>query len=184
MVIVDQDVVCAAWRGHKVVWFQNDGSASFPAGEQLITDVLSYPKYIFASDLDNDGDQDLLCASEGNEDISWFSNNGAGSFGSKTVIASSVSGALHVFAADLDNDGDKDVLSAGYYETSIQWYQSNLLKPACVGSAISFDEIADDAVSWTWSSSDPGDISYAPDHLSQSPTNKWHRRWRYHYGYS
>jgi hypothetical protein len=165
-----QDVVCAAWRGHKVVWFQNDGSASFPAGEQLITDVLSYPKYIFASDLDNDGDQDLLCASEGNEDISWFSNNGAGSFGSKTVIASSVSGALHTFAADLDNDGDKDVLSAGYYETSIQWYQSNLLKPACVGSAISFDEIADDAVSWTWSSSDPGDISYAPDHLSKSPT--------------
>jgi hypothetical protein len=165
-----QDVVCAAWRGHKVVWFQNDGSASFPAGEQLITDVLSYPKYIFASDLDNDGDQDLLCASEGNEDISWFSNNGAGSFGSKTVIASSVSGALHVFAADLDNDGDKDVLSAGYYETSIQWYQSNLLKPACEGSAINFNEVAGDATSWTWSSSDPGDISYAPDHLSKSPT--------------
>jgi hypothetical protein len=165
-----QDVVCAASRGDKVVWFQNDGSASFPTGEQLISDAISYPRNIFASDLDNDGDQDVLCASEGDSKISWFTNNGTGSFGSINVISSAINGALHTFAADLDNDGDKDVLSAGYSETSIQWYQSNLLKPACVGSAISFDEIADDAVSWTWSSSDPGDISYAPDHLSKSPT--------------
>jgi hypothetical protein len=165
-----QDVVCAASRGDKVVWFQNDGSASFPTGEQLISDAISYPRNIFASDLDNDGDQDVLCASEGDTKISWFTNNGTGSFGSINVISSAIDGALHTFAADLDNDGDKDVLSAGYSETSIQWYQSNLLKPACVGSAISFDEIAGDAGSWTWSSSDPVDISYAPDHLSKSPT--------------
>jgi hypothetical protein len=165
-----QDVVCAASRGDKVVWFQNDGSASFPTGEQLISDAISYPRNIFASDLDNDGDQDVLCASEGDSKISWFTNNGTGSFGSINVISSAIDGALHTFAADLDNDGDKDVLSAGYSETSIQWYQSNLLKPACVGSAISFDEIAGDAGSWTWSSSDPVDISYAPDNLSKSPT--------------
>jgi hypothetical protein len=164
-----QDVVCAAWRGHKVVWFQNDGSASFPTGEQLISDAISYPRNIFASDLDNDGDQDVLCASEGDSKISWFTNNGTGSFGSINVISSAIDGALHTFAADLDNDGDKDVLSAGYYETSIQWYQSNLLKPACEGSAINFNEVAGDATSWTWSSSDPVDISYVPDNLSQSP---------------
>ncbi|MBK9461508.1 MAG: VCBS repeat-containing protein [Sphingobacteriales bacterium] len=75
-----------------------------------------YPKSVYAADLDNDGDMDVLSASSGDDKIAWYENDGSGNFGTQQIITTDANGATSVYAADLDNDGDMDVLSASRYD--------------------------------------------------------------------
>ena len=70
---------------------------------------------VYAADIDNDGDMDVLSASINDSKIAWYENDGAAdpSFTART-ITTSADGARSVYAADMDNDGDIDVLSASY----------------------------------------------------------------------
>mgnify|MGYP000740037756 CR=1 FL=1 len=61
---------------------------------------------IFATDLDADGDADVLSASQADDKIAWYENLGGGSFGPQQVITTDADGALSVYATDLDGDGD------------------------------------------------------------------------------
>jgi len=91
-----------------------DAQAQF--SEQKV--IISYPSStdvpisVFSADLDGDGDMDVISASENDDKISWYANDGAGSFGAQQVISTSADGARSVYACDLDGDGDMDVLSA------------------------------------------------------------------------
>ena len=66
---------------------------------------------VFSIDVDGDGDIDLLSASQTDDSITWYENDGSQNFTAHT-IASDADGALGVHAVDLDGDGDIDVLSA------------------------------------------------------------------------
>ena len=70
---------------------------------------------VFAADVDNDGDIDVLSASLDDDKIVWYENDGASdpSFTARTITTSD-DGAISVYAVDIDNDGDMDVLSASY----------------------------------------------------------------------
>ena len=78
---------------------------------------------VFAIDVDNDGDQDVLTASQKDSRILCFKNGGGGFFGAPFVISSSADGARAVFAADLDGDGYADALSASVDDDKIAWYR-------------------------------------------------------------
>ena len=63
----DVDIISADDGTHKVGWHENDGSESFV--EHLITDLADGvyergPGYLSAADIDEDGDLDVLSASE------------------------------------------------------------------------------------------------------------------------
>ena len=75
---------------------------------------------VFAVDVDNDGDMDVLSASLEDKKIAWYENNGSQSFTAHTIATND--GAWSVYAADLDNDGDVDILASGY---TIKWYENN-----------------------------------------------------------
>ena len=81
---------------------------------------------IFLADLDGDGDMDILSASELDDTIAWYENDGASNPSwTKRVIATSADGAGSVFAADIDGDGDLDVASASINDDTIAWYKND-----------------------------------------------------------
>jgi hypothetical protein len=75
----------------------------------------------FATDLDGDGDADVLSAGYDDGRVAWYENLGAGNFGAQQVLIDDF-GATDVLAADLDRDGDPDVLAATW--DRISWCQN------------------------------------------------------------
>ncbi len=81
---------------------------------------------VFAADLDDDGDIDVLSAADLGQEISWYENSdGLGNFDVGQVINTTAGNARAVYAADLDGDGHVDVLSAsGFANGRISWHEN------------------------------------------------------------
>ena len=84
------------------------------------------PASLFASDMDGDGDMDVVTASRSNDTIAWLENDGAAvpSFTAHD-IATNADLALGVYVADMDGDGDMDVVSASAEDDTIAWYEND-----------------------------------------------------------
>ena len=109
----DMDVLSASINDSKIAWYENDGAADPSFTARTITTSADGARSVYAADIDNDGDMDVLSASYNDDKIAWYENDGAAdpSFTART-ITTSADGANSVYAADIDNDGDMDVLSA------------------------------------------------------------------------
>ncbi|MBW3077614.1 FG-GAP-like repeat-containing protein, partial [Prochlorococcus marinus] len=119
----DLDIVSASYLDDTIAWYENNGAAdpSFTAAN-IVTNA-DAANDVFLIDLDRDGDMDILSASELDDTIAWYENNGAANPSwNKIVIATSADGAGSVFAADIDGDGDLDVASASINDNTIAWY--------------------------------------------------------------
>ncbi len=79
---------------------------------------------VYSTDLDGDGDQDVLSASSNDDIIAWYENQGGGVFGGQNIISNQVDGASCVYSADLDGDGDQDVLSTSWNGDDVSWYEN------------------------------------------------------------
>ncbi len=84
-----------------------------PFTEHVISTAADGPSSVFATDVDGDGDTDVLSASYYDDKIAWYENDGGSppTF-TERVISSTADHAASVFATDVDGDGDTDVLSA------------------------------------------------------------------------
>ena len=104
-----KDVISASYWDHKFVWFENLGQGLFSLELTIRNQLDSIRNHcIYAVDLDEDGDVDILngIASVGNQ-ILWMENDGAANF---TEHAFSNTGTpWDIVASDLDYDGDVDV---------------------------------------------------------------------------
>ena len=126
----DMDVLSAEYGGNRLAWYENmDGNGSF-GSQQIIDANIIKPLVIYAADLDNDGDNDVLAPSapsalENDSLIVWYENtDGLGNFGPPQIIIETLVFAKSVFATDIDNDGDLDVLSASQNDSTIAWYEN------------------------------------------------------------
>jgi len=79
----------------------------------------------YASDLDGDGDIDVLSASENDDTVAWYENDGGGRFSIQKTITTDAHRAQSVRTADIDGDGDMDVLSASKFDNKIAWYEND-----------------------------------------------------------
>ena len=102
------------------VWYENlDGEGSFGPRQVISNTTDALPRSVFATDLDSDGDVDVLSGPDGK--LAWYRNlDGAGTFGPQQVIIDDY--ATSVFAADLDFDGDQDVLYSG--GNKVAWFDN------------------------------------------------------------
>ena len=119
------DVLFAASDDNKIGWYPNQGNGEF--GLQKIVNLTAQgATSVFATDLDGDHDNDILSASKKDNTIAWYENlDGAGNFGTTSIIWSSHSDPTEVHAADLDGDGDMDVLSASSGDHTVAWYKND-----------------------------------------------------------
>jgi hypothetical protein len=128
------DVLSVSEDLDKVSWYENDGNGNF--SDQKVINVpdpdgtlgddgnADAPQSVYAADLDGDGDEDVLSASENDDKIAWYENiNGEGSFSDQKVITTDASGAQSVHTGDIDGDEDQDVFAAGANE--ITWYEND-----------------------------------------------------------
>ena len=96
-----------------------------PEQHVIVQSETNRPTSVYAADLDGDGDLDVLSASDVDDKIAWYANDGSGQFGPQQVITTAVDYATCVYAADLDADGDLDVLSASSGDDKIAWYAND-----------------------------------------------------------
>ncbi|MEL7531994.1 MAG: cytochrome c [Bacteroidota bacterium] len=106
----DKDLIVCQF-GHligKFSWYEFNGREY---KEHIIKEVAGATK-VYVEDLDGDGDQDLVVQfAQGNEGISAFFNDGAGSFTEKRLLTlPSIMGSSDFEWLDLDGDGDKDIV--------------------------------------------------------------------------
>ena len=80
---------------------------------------------IQVADVDGDGDLDIISASEADDTIAWYINDGAKDpMWTAVDIATTADGAMNVDVGDIDGDGDLDIVSASIYDNTIAWYEN------------------------------------------------------------
>ncbi len=92
-------------------------SSTISSAENGATDV-------FAIDLDEDGDVDILSSSYLDDTIAWYENDGSGGF-TQHNINTSVNGASSVYAIDVDGDDDLDVVSVAFSDDAVYWFEND-----------------------------------------------------------
>ena len=122
----DMDILSASRDDDKIYWHENDGAADPSWTAAVVATSADGPQSVFAADVDNDGDMDILSASRSDDAIAWYDNDGAANpTWTATDIATSADNATSVFVADMDNDGDMDVVSSSSNDDTIAWYEND-----------------------------------------------------------
>jgi hypothetical protein len=121
----DMDILSASYNDDKIAWYKNlDGEGQF-SSEIIITTNADNARSVYVSDVDGDGDMDVMSASRNDDKIAWYENlDGEGNFGSEIIVTTNADGAYSVFSIDIDGDGDMDILSASNTDDTIAWYEN------------------------------------------------------------
>ncbi len=107
-----------------IYWFENIVPGLL-GSKQDIAMNLGYSTAIFADDLDQDGDNDVLATFWSAGKVAWYENLGNGNWGTEQIITSEAAGAKDVYTADIDGDNVPDVLSASSLDNKIAWYKND-----------------------------------------------------------
>jgi len=122
----DTDVLGAAWLGHYITWWRNDGGSPITWTEYTIKSNFYNASSVYATDVDGDGDTDILGAAAASKDITWWRNDGGSPITwTEYTIEDIFDGANSVYATDVDGDGDTDVLGAAFHADDITWWRND-----------------------------------------------------------
>jgi hypothetical protein len=118
----DMDTLSASFDDNKIAWYENiDGQGTF-GPQQIISLNAIGANTVAVTDIDNDGDIDVISASRTDNKIAWYENlNGLGNFGSQNIISSNANDVLRMSVADFDGDGDMDVVAGSRF---MHWYEN------------------------------------------------------------
>ena len=167
-----RDRLSASYSDDKIAWYESDGAADPSFTARTIATSADGAYSVYAADIDNDGDMDVLSASTNDDKIAWYESDGAAdpSFTART-ITTSADGARSVYAADVDNDGDMDVLSASANDDKIAWYENDgAADPSFTARTIS--KSADNAQSvYATDIDNDGDMAVSYTHLRAHETD-------------
>jgi hypothetical protein len=142
----DLDLLACTFDSGVLAWYENtDGDATFAPRQQLDSPI-SVPRIITTSDLDLDGDLDIIMASNQDDIIAWHENiDDATTFTLRKVISNTIIGPFSIYPADLDKDGDEDLLYGAAQSNTVGWLENKLIHRSGaypVRDVISTDTIA------------------------------------------
>lgn len=122
----DNDIVGSAWMGDEIAWWRNDGGNPIQWTKQTISANFDGAEGVYAKDIDNDGDVDVLgAAMNGNQIALWYSDGENPITWTKQIIDGSFGWARSVYAAYVNSDTLVDILGAAYTSNTIAvWYNN------------------------------------------------------------
>ncbi|MCF7809945.1 FG-GAP-like repeat-containing protein [bacterium] len=97
----------------KTVVMIGEGVIEMEFTEHTIDDAFEEPNNVISSDVDGDGDMDVIGIADTDDELVWWENNGEQEF-SRHLIADDLNIARALFSTDLDNDGDVDILTGDH----------------------------------------------------------------------
>jgi len=91
----DKDIIAAIEYSDQIVWYENGGGFTPTWTPHLVSPFTDAAHGVFGSDLDSDGDLDILSASRGDGKVAWYENRG-GQFGFVQSDSTAAVGAQRV----------------------------------------------------------------------------------------
>lgn len=120
----DADVVAAGYFDNDVVWYENDGATQPTWTKRYIDFNLTGAVFVDVSDLDNDGDLDVVASGHSGDIIVGYTNNGGSPITwTRFTIDSYADGPLKVLIANINNDTIPDVVAGIKWDTDLVWYE-------------------------------------------------------------
>ncbi len=121
----DTDILGTAKDADEITWWENtNGSGTFWT-EHILDGDFDFANSVYATDVDGDGDIDILGTAGFADEITWWENiDGYGTLWTEHIIDSGFDGASSVYATDIDGDGDTDVLGAAKDADEITWWEN------------------------------------------------------------
>ncbi|MCK4594318.1 T9SS type A sorting domain-containing protein [bacterium] len=102
--------------------------SSFPLIEPLMHVVgedFDGAQCVYSSDLDGDGDVDIIGGAGRCDDVAWWVNlDGSGDNWEKRIIDEGYGDPECVYAIDIDGDGDDDIVGASSWSSEVTWWQN------------------------------------------------------------
>jgi len=121
----DMDILCSGWDNtaalSEVAWWENNGNEVFV--KHVISSLLDQSPFVEATDIDLDGDLDLIGSDETTGEVYWWENNGSHVF-TEHLIDNQFTLAHTVLARDIDKDGDPDILASATSSNLQAWYEN------------------------------------------------------------
>lgn len=107
-----------------ISWYENiDGLGNF-GPRNIISNIADGANDVIAADIDNDGDMDVISASD-NSGLAWYENlDGQGGFSTTKIIDNTITNSRSVVASDMDGDGDIDILANANEPEEIFWIEN------------------------------------------------------------
>jgi len=119
------DMVSASWSNEKIAWHQNQNFSQLEFKAHVVDADFRGVSSIYSSDIDGDGDIDVLGSASLANEFAWWENLdlGSGSFYKHTIDGDFYM-ADKVHATDMDGDSDIDVLGGSYQDNEIVWWEN------------------------------------------------------------
>jgi hypothetical protein len=170
----DTDIMGAASLGWEIKWWENYDGFGISWIEHTISSNFNYAFSVYSSDVDEDGDMDVLGASYFGDDITWWENtDGSGLNWHERIVDGNFDGAGDVVTGDMDSDGDTDIIGAAYEGGDVSWW--NVTSFGASGeleSSILDTETGAEWDSISWTSTEPNGTSiYFQVRSSMDPQN-------------
>ncbi len=133
------DLMGTSRTGNQIIWFANSGKpATEPWKKTILDDKTIAPTHGHPTDIDGDGDLDVLMAfgivapvganSPESHQVAWYENVGKPGLGAewkKHLIAGGFAQGFEAVAGDLDDDGDQDVVATAWSPTGqLAWFEN------------------------------------------------------------
>ncbi len=121
----DPDVVGAAMNGDAVTWWENSSGNGTTWVERPIAINFDGAFGVDVTDMDADGDLDVVGAALFADTVMWWENTaGDGTSWTARTVEAVLDGAVSVATADLDGDGDVDIAAAGSQSDTFEWFEN------------------------------------------------------------
>ncbi|QQS30917.1 MAG: T9SS type A sorting domain-containing protein [Sphingobacteriales bacterium] len=114
----DTDVISASKDDGQIVWYLNNGYGSFALGESM---NINYLKNLSITDIDNDGDIDLIVA---DSYLRIYKNNGLGQFSIYQSIYLEAYECADMAFGDLDGNSKTDIVLSNIFFGVFQIFQN------------------------------------------------------------